>query len=75
MMSDDFWPPIPPNVRFLLSNVQFFGVISDPPSSPKIVSLVSSDEIWKKKLSKIFFGGNSLSTQEFYLKSKYVDRK
>ena len=26
--------PIPPNVRFLLSNVQFFGVISDPPSPP-----------------------------------------
>ena len=34
MMSDDFnnlWPPIPTNVRFLPSNIRFFGVISDPP--------------------------------------------
>ena len=43
--------------------------------NPGSVSLVSSDEIWKKNWSKILFGGNSLSTQEFYLKSKYVDRK
>ena len=35
MMSDDFWPPIPPIVRFSPSNVRFFGVISDPPSPLK----------------------------------------
>ena len=29
-------PPSPPNIRFLLSNVRFFGVISDPPSPFKI---------------------------------------
>ena len=34
-MSNDFWPPIPPNIRFLPSNDQFLGVISDPPSPLK----------------------------------------
>ena len=31
-----FDPPSPQNVRFLPSNVRFFGVISDPPTPPKI---------------------------------------
>ena len=29
-----FDPPSPPNVRFLPSNVRFFGVILDPPPLP-----------------------------------------
>ena len=40
MMSDNFWLFLtshpPTNVQFLPYNVQFFGVISDPPSPPKI---------------------------------------
>ena len=34
MIFDNFWPPIPPNVRYLPFNVRFFGDISEPLSPP-----------------------------------------
>ena len=50
-----FWPLLPPNVRFLTSNVRFFGVILVPPLPPQKPDIIKRILIkivihfWKKK--------------------------